>query len=531
MQKPTMARKLTILLLVAALLLTVAAGCQKKEPDASSGGYGTSEASFAIAETSSDVQMEPDVPTDSSAADNPATSPKGDDGKTNTETSSRPIASNAISAPPPKAEVSLPEETQIQIKPVKDAVMKETIKNMGGKTFEMATFYPQYYEIGADPNAALRMEAFASIEKDYNCKIEIKVLNPNTYTTVINTAKAGGELYANIYEAQKGFGDTLARSGILADLRTVNSVDLSGNEWNPGFTLDGTFNGGIYGIGVDRTKLNYECIFFNKNIAEQYGLGDFYELVKTKQWTFETFFNISQEVYLKSNRRIYGMFTYSQQKTGEFVFANDSSPLVIQNDKVIFNYQDPKHLRALDFVQQYSEMGAINLSKFEHIKEINPNQDFTDGNCLFFTAWSNLAVMDFSRSMQDDYGILPFPIGPDASDYKGILCDSYYSGLANDDPAIEDAGMILVAIANRTNVPIAEIDRQMAPYLRDQESLEMLHLLMTSDISMIPGTRCLKDDYYEKVIPDIVLGKQTPKQALDAVAKAVQAEVDEFYMN
>jgi len=116
-------------------------------------------------------------------------------------------------------------------------------------------------------------------------------------------------------------------------------------------------------------------------------------------------------------------------------------------------------------------------------------------------------------------------------DYKGILCDSYYSGLANDDPAIEDAGMILVAIANRTNVPIAEIDRQMAPYLRDQESLEMLHLLMTSDISMIPGTRCLKDDYYEKVIPDIVLGKQTPKQALDAVAKAVQAEVDEFYMN
>lgn len=322
-------------------------------------------------------------------------------------------------------------------------------------------------------------------------------------------------------------------AGILADLRTVSSMNLAGNEWNPAFTLGSYYNGGTYGVGVDRTKVNYECIFFNKNIAKKYGLGDFYELVMNKEWTYEKFFEISQEVYRKSNRQITGMFTFQQEKTGNFVFANDTSPAAMDGNRVIFNSKDPKLLRALDFLQQYSRMGGMDLDKYERFGEIDANQVFTDGKCLFYTAWSNLSVMLLARNMKDDFGMLPLPMGPDAKNYKGILWGPYFCSLANDDPAIEDSAKILVAFCNRTNVPIKQIDQQVAPYFRDDESLQMLHLMMTSDITVVPGANYdgpLKN-YYQGVIPQVVLLQQTPQQALESVAKSVQTSLDSYYGN
>lgn len=61
----------------------------------------------------------------------------------------------------------------------------------------------------------------------------------------------------------------------------------------------------------------------------------------------------------------------------------------------------------------------------------------------------------------------------------------------------------------------------------------MLHLMMTSDITVVPGANYdgpLKN-YYQGVIPQVVLLQQTPQQALESVAKSVQTSLDSYYGN
>lgn len=191
----------TASLLFAALLLTVSLTACGGKTEPSSSETGSTASTQGTVSEASEVS---EAPVSSGASDvsgtvstgNAASKPPSNND--NNPNSSRGVASNAGTQWDPKNEIDLPDEIELQIKPVKDAVLHETPKDMGGKKFIFATFYPQYYTAGAEANATMRLDAIASIEKDYHCDIEIITLNPNTYANLINTAKASGQLYANI---------------------------------------------------------------------------------------------------------------------------------------------------------------------------------------------------------------------------------------------------------------------------------------------------------------------------------------------
>ena len=85
----------------------------------------------------------------------------------------------------------------------------------------------------------------------------------------------------------------------------------------------------------------------------------------------------------------------------------------------------------------------------------------------------------FSSGMPDDYGVLPLPKGPDADKNVGVASNARYFSFIKGDPDIEDAAAVLVAIANRNAITGKEwIDRQAVDNLRDDDSIEMLQIML-----------------------------------------------------
>lgn len=449
---------------------------------------------------------------------------------------SRTIASNAGSAPQKTETVSVPSSVQLQIKPIQDHTIKENVKNMNGKLFKFATFWPDHYETSSVVASAYRKQAIANIEKAYNCKIDLIALSTSTYMKDINTAKAAGKVYADIFETQTGFEDFIT-GGIFANLRTVSSVNLAGYDWNPAFNLVTTYKNGVYGVNLDYSRISRACLMYDKVIAAKYNLGNLYTLVKNKQWTFDEFQKLSQQVYAKSNKQISGMVSFNQYWAANLVYANNGSPTKLVGGKVLFNGTDNNVLTALNFLQNYSKLGLINQKIFaEDDNDQNAwsaTSAFSAGKSLFLMC-DDYMPNNISASTKDDYGILPLPIGPNASNYKCVITNCEYYSLFNQDRDIEDAGIIMDAIANRCSINIASYDKMVAPVLRDSDSLDMIHLIMQSDLTFIQGGDSKTGgliDYDLKAVPAIVKMAQTPQQAVQAISKSVQAQMNKYYSN
>jgi len=447
------------------------------------------------------------------------------------EPTQRPVTENTLEAQPKIDEIEVPEEVAVNITPLDDPKIYETIKDMDGQIFKFGTFWPEFYDPNRGTNAAYRAAALESIERDYNCIIDIVPLNQFTYAQDINTAKAAGRIMAEIFETQNAFND-LIYTGILADLRTVSTVDLVNNEWNKGVILSSTYREGIYGVGIEQSVISRACIYFNKDIAARYNLGNFYEMVMNREWTFDRFLEISKEVFERSNGTIFGMNGYGQECFTYFTYANDVSPVKIVNGKAVFDYQNDALLSALNYVQNYAKYGLIDQELFArnmtHADSWEQQLSFSDGESLFLLGFNSTHIW-LDAMMDDDYGLLPFPMGPDVNDYKAISNQSGFFSLFDENPNIEDAGTIMTAIASRTYFRIADYDRALASTMRDRESIDMLHLLMNSEFIFKIG----KDvtEYDRTAIRAIVDMSKTPKEALEAVAQAAQVQVDRYYGN
>ncbi|MDR1892146.1 MAG: extracellular solute-binding protein [Oscillospiraceae bacterium] len=433
---------------------------------------------------------------------------------------------NIVSGTKPQDKVEQTPDQIANIQKLEDHVINEKIKNLGnsfqGKgntkgTVKVMSFYP-----AGGPGGTYFGEAVGTrfkrdilqIEKDYNIKIEWQLMPINGYGANIVLEKAAGRVPANIFY---WWSAELINNRIAADLRTVKSIDLAHNEWNAASILATTFNSNIYGVSASITTGDF--MYFNKKLAEQYNLGDIYAMVRNKQWTFDKFVQLSQEIYNKSNHSIYGCTLFSQKSVIQnFVYCNDTKPITVVNGKAKYNGLDPKVEAAYTSLLK----PGVFIPKEVSDAAGGDQQVFTDRKALFSYAGVNM-------NMNDDYGLIPLPIGPNATDYVEIISSAYEDMwyLYDEDPDIEDAGTVLVALANRIRVKSNEFDINKASKLRDDESLQMLHYLSNGSLKLM--RQCTVPSY-DIAIANIMNGTQTPAQALASIKNMADEEV-ELYFN
>ena len=307
---------------------------------------------------------------------------------------------------------------------------------------------------------------------------------------VKNSVLAGDCPYDLVWAAMNG-ASNLAVSGSLANLYDFKDIDLNAAWWNQRATESLTVNGQCY------LQLNYipysgmlftHCMYYNKNLAEDYLKEDVYELVRSGKWTIDKFLEVTENTTQDINgdsqydeNDLYG-FMASFGSVGIFTYSCDQDMVSVGKDgKVSIDIYTEK---MQDVVEKVNALCYQNNRSFTRNvdKEADIAKMFANGQSLFYAGFLSDAMLYF-RDMKDDFGLLPFPKYDEQQEhyYTSVSGGTGMLGIPLTVPDPDFTGLITEALAiesyNSVRPAIYETVME-DKLLRDEESVEMYETLL-----------------------------------------------------
>ncbi|MBQ8173904.1 MAG: hypothetical protein IJ009_00715 [Clostridia bacterium] len=206
---------------------------------------------------------------------------------------------------------------------------------------------------------------------------------------------------------------------------------------------------------------NYDMVLTGQ-LAESLGYHDMYDIVDKGDWTLDVLYNLVKDRYVDNpNGGTYGMkdeadtygFMY-QGATGVDAFIHSLGFLCIVNDgesmPTLWNVNQTLTNAATDVVNLCNSMGAIRKGDTD-----TDYKFFTENHAYFVTMKLEALRTATLHSMEDDYGILPYPkLNKDQKDYL-TGSDDHYNVLSIplmiDPSRYTIVGVVTEALAARTN--------------------------------------------------------------------------------
>lgn len=426
-----------------------------------------------------------------------------------------------------------------------DSAFVEHKMDLGGRTITIGTFWEANWHVVGEreenPKAVQEIDdALREIEKDYNCTIQFVGAPATSILETLNTsAAAGGKAY-DILEMDIKYAVQVFRSNLLLDLQEYDDVlGLQTNGWDQTSNLFGNFGGKQYGVGwywKSCTDPVRTTMIFNKTLAEKYGLGDFYQMVRDKTWTFDKFLSVSRDVVNKSNREVYALSV--QRPIGYmgsgFILANNGTLVDVQDNKYVYTGTAQNTIDTLQYLADYYKAGLCRPEPADDaVSTWEPIQAFVGGEALFTVGDYWLIDYFMVQNMEDEYGVLPLPMGPKATEYVSPMGDARFFTILKDreenaDQNMRECAAVLTAIANRTLME-DWVTTEISNTLKDDESLEMLEMMRDSfRINYAPAIPEANEEIIQ-AMHKIVTGQQTPMEGMDSITQVVGGKINELY--
>lgn len=250
-----------------------------------------------------------------------------------------------------------------------------------------------------------------------------------------NSVMAGEDTY------QLYIGHVVAASGAVQDSifrnwYSVPHIDFSKPWWSPSNQTELTYDGKCFlavGDLAQSAIANTYCIYFNKQLAAEYDLPDLYQTVLDGAWTIDTMIGYAKEVYRDLNGDassdaddIHGFSIWLASPVNTFLWSfgekickQDSSGAMVldyYNDKVVGIYE-----------KLYSLIWDGNTTYTA--EETECCQKFLNGKSLFLPEGFYFASGQL-RSLDTDYGILPYPKWDEAQASYQTMVDGSHEILA-----------------------------------------------------------------------------------------------------
>ena len=252
------------------------------------------------------------------------------------------------------------------------------------------------------------------------------------------------------------------------DLTTMQAATFDGNQYmiSPQY------------IGFDAVSLNAVTIF-NKALVQKagYTAEQLYNWSNSGEWTFDKFREVARACTDLDNG-VYGTSVVQNAFLMSTMVASNGSDLFKNNSEGVatFNLLDAKALNAINFlIQMARDDKSVNLD-FNSKEEVA----FSTGNTAMIVTYANrIADKNVYLRMEDDYGIVMPPKGPDASDY--ISDKNWFDGYmvckntGHTAGAVEFASYFLkpgYALSSQENIDLMEAQCQ--SYRLDAESSAIL---------------------------------------------------------
>jgi len=334
------------------------------------------------------------------------------------------------------------------------------------------------------------------LEDRYNIKIE-QDLREDPPGILQRLVKADDDVYNLAFIVQNNIG-SMASSGMFYDLHSLKYLDFEKPWWSLEVNKSISVGNRLYFTTSDFNMMDKNRTYmlaFNKDLAEAYGLGNFYDLVYSSRWTVDKMAELCKAVssdvdgdgiMTDADRWGLGMDSYNAFYTfwsacDNYMFTKDAGdyPLLsVNNEHTVSSIDRLMKLTNDESISFYcnSFQGKVSYD-FWYVSSTL----FYEGR-LLFTATFTHGLRNYAQS-DVNYGVLPFPKYDENQANYISTADNYHSALFAVPMTAQDpdfSGFMLEALSAASKYEVMPYYYEVSTktkYTYDEESPKMLDII------------------------------------------------------
>ncbi len=340
-----------------------------------------------------------------------------------------------------------------------------------------------------------------TVKNLFNIEISSIESASNTADDALNTILAGDDQFDIIFPHSRS-AFSYAIQNALVNFNDIETIDLSKEWWAKDIVDSANINGHLYVLDGDISthRLSYAfAMYFNKRIFDELGLDYPYSKVLDGTWTFDEFSKLVKQGSKDLNGD--GLIKVEDDQFG-YATRDWYGPIeVIYTGGQRIYTKNAKGIPALSInsnktVEIFSKFFALANSEdvFMQLDKIKmySGDHFTEGRAMF--ADRGLGSAKSMRSMNDEFGILPWPKFTLDDEYKTVV--NGHASLLIMPVTVPDynkSGKIieaLCAVGSRDVIPAFYDVSLKTKFSRDAESEDMIDVIKESiiyDLGYIAG--------------------------------------------
>ncbi len=253
--------------------------------------------------------------------------------------------------------------------------------NFGGKKFTMATTSESVFQ------QASFKRLVAAFEKEYNCKIELKPLDFDSYVQQATQKMSTGTSYDVLFMHGSKF-PTMPISGLVEDLSpymTTADYDTGKGGIDIGASSHFVYGKDLTAVVAGENAV-YPCvIFYNKALFKENDLDDPFTLYKQGKWTWTKFREMGKKVTNESKKVWFGGYNFRSKNT--VLSMGQSLWDWVNNEPKMYWFTDSNIFKGMQMAQKF----------FMNDKILIPQKEAGAGDYELLTAGKIFATTEESQ--------------------------------------------------------------------------------------------------------------------------------------
>jgi len=360
-------------------------------------------------------------------------------------------------------------------------------------------------------------------EKIFNCKIEWKQTRE---IPEMNFARLlSGESVNDLWHVQNKIGYyQLVSDGALYPVEELFPEEYWDNLPPALRKIEEAlkYKGQIWGIGpIEYRPIfgyipNMTFIAYNKALFEEHSLPDLYELYLHGEWTWEA----ATDIAVRATMDLNGDGEYDQWGIADarpwYLAASNGAFLTRTDDdgRVTYTGDEPGFVDAIEQIREWHQLGVI-----------SPTGGFLDRTAAMHFNVGGGEFVTLRNGMTDDWGIVPYPKGPQVDEYQWLVDGASTTVLPKNAKDPEALLALKTFIWREEDVSVNDV---LATHVANPESAEVF----LAGQQLWEGICCyLFPDYLGTFQTDLELiytGEQSAAAAMAELKPVIQANLDQL---
>ena len=395
-----------------------------------------------------------------------------------------------------------------------DQSSQETTKTFNNADYTVLSRLTTAYEFdnsgeGTDDKVQRKIwERNVFIKDTYDVNVNV-ITEPGSYderdsfiAKVRSSLSSGADEFSMI-STHSSYMQSIAIEGLGKEISSIPQINISNKWWCEPYAKNSEINGKSYVlVGDIALKLyeNIEVVFFNTTLAEEYQLGDLYQIVLDGNWTLDKMIELSKVAggYNNQTSEQYGLLAnshsirYLATSLGLRYTTRDNS-----TGRQSFRTSVPAKMETTYAkILEWHQSDVVRYGEPVSDDAENSNPLFSNGKSLFYMQMLGEAKYMASAMSNYGYGVLPFPkLEEGKSAYKTACCDEFSAQLIPltvvDTEMVGTVTEALCKYSNENVIPEYYETRLKFRYFDDYQVQSMLDLIregLTFDFAQIYGS-------------------------------------------